>query len=1383
MPRPLMCLLCLLLLGLFVAPVVAVEEDEEDADYLPGLSAVYSSGKKTIRRIDPDIEFAWGTASPDPRLPVGPFQAKWQGRLLLQEPSTYRFSAYVQGQVTITLDGKEVLSGQQQQPGWINGPPLEFDFGEFELDVQYKKTGKAGLLKLFWSADRFDREPLPARFLYRNDAAADLKQIERGQTAFAAHRCNRCHRREQEQLSAPAPSLEQAAGGLSRDWIVDQLSGAAADDPHANMPQFGFDRTQADSIAAFLLQGDPVATTDVPAIKDETVARREGEILLRSVGCLACHTHGEYGTISEYTGGDLSQIGKKRSRDWIYTWLAHPEKLNRDHRMPVVKLSKEERAQLALYLTPTEQSTDQGEPPQDSAEKIEAGRALVRAARCANCHRIPGVNENLAGIPRLSSATMKSAQSCLSAQPKGEHSRPFYPHVDPTDIAAYVAAHGEPLAPIGEFKQGRQLLVQRNCLNCHERDLGKGIVAIAGKMSRVDETLQGQSEALIPPALTAVGDKLKDDALSEAVSGEQKKPRLPWLKVRMPRFQHTDAEKQALTKFLIGHDRIPDFTSEPPAEITETERRQALIAGHELVGGKGFSCVACHAFGKFEPRNVALGTRGSDLLMLGQRMRREYFLRWTRSPLRIVPGMEMPSFDKPVPKILAGDHDRQLAAIWDGLNDPNFTVPTNPSVVEQYLVVRPDEPPRIVRDVFTNHEADSGYTPRSFAVGLPNRHNVLYDLDTFSLRQWWLGDFARQRTQGKSWFWDAAGVTIAVGTPNAPDIALRADGTAADALLIPTRDQGTHGRLVSYHTDSNGVQLEYVLNFANDRQLHVTETIRPVMVPDRPQLTGWTRRISVSGIPEGFQAVLLHRSPEVAFGNPLVEVADESATQWEAVSADGKTQGSVIDKTGDTALGAFRYLCELKPEELGKNPATPSKFPIEKITSVPGYDGIRLPLSRSIMPTAIAWTHDGKMVFTSLKGHVYIAEDTDGDGIEDELKLFEEGLAAAYGVIADGADLIVAHKPELLRLRDTDGDGRADVREVVATGWGFNDNYHDWTTGIVRDSAGNLYVGLGSDYAQKKRRAEHTRWRGKVLRIDPSGKIEPLGHDLRYPTGLAIDQEDRVYMSDQQGVQNTFNEINHLVPGRGYGVTSPHRDSPDSPPMWPAVQLPHPWTRSVNGIFFLNSERDTKNQVFGPFAGHGIGCEYDTRALIRFTTQQVGDVLQGAAYRLSRTDIEDATANFTGALSGAVGPDGDIYIGSIHDSGWLGGHNLGDIVRLRPNGKLPLGIRELRANPQGFTLTFTAPVNRAAAADPENYTISAYTRVWEGGYATPESGRHKVTVTGAQVSADGREVVLTVDALQEKFVYEVSCGRIGPDANQPLWPSIGYYTMTVVPKK
>src|SRR5262249_25490619 len=115
--------------------------------------------------------------------------------------------------------------------------------------------------------------------------------------------------------------------------------------------------------------------------------------------------------------------------------------------------------------------------------------------------------------------------------------------------------------------------------------------------------------------------------------------------------------------------------------------------------------------------------------------------------------------------------------------------------------------------------------------------------------------------------------------------------------------------------------------------------------------------------------------------------------------------------------------------------AVPETPQAEPVTSVPGFDGVRLPLPRSIMPTAITWTADGTLAFCSLKGEVFLARDTDGDGIGDKLTTFEEGLAAPYGLIADGKDLIVAHKPELLRLRDTDSDGRADVREVIADGW------------------------------------------------------------------------------------------------------------------------------------------------------------------------------------------------------------------------------------------------------------------------------------------------------------------------------------------------------------
>ena len=617
--------------------------------------------------------------------------------------------------------------------------------------------------------------------------------------------------------------------------------------------------------------------------------------------------------------------------------------------------------------------------------------------------------------------------------------------------------------------------------------------------------------------------------------------------VRMPRFKHSKDEKRDLLAYLIGHDRIP---GEAPATIAYskpegTDNSQTLVDGHALVGPKGFSCIACHQIGKFTPRNVALGTRGSDLMALGKRMRREFYIRWTRSPARIVPGMEMPSYVKAAPRILDENIDRQLVATWDALNDPKFTPPTDPSAVEQYWVVKPGERARIVRDVFTNpKENGGGYIPRAFAIGLNNGHNMLFDLDKFSLRAWTVGDFARQRTQGKSWFWDMAGVPVMTGFQPASDFALLPMKGKNKKLIFPTQEHGTNGRMIAYATvGGGGIHLVYQMNFAVNGKTELvlfTESITPIEAAKPGQRAGWERQVIVSGLNRSgggsFVAadhhVLISRPPTKSpSGVHQIEAINSLNGRWESFPGMKGREFLKMDliprdprPTGRFAT--LRYTSSLKLES-GQLKIKPAAAPtIEKVTSVPGYDGVRLPISRAIMPTAMTFTPDGKLAFTSLKGDVYIAEDSNGDGVQDKLTLFEEGLASPFGIIADGDALIVAHKPEVLRLRDSDGDGRADQRYVVATGWGYNENYHDWTTGIVRDKQGNLYIGLGSDYAQKTRPKEQSRWRGKVLKIAPGGKITLVGHSFRYPTGLAINPAGDIFVTDNQGVQNTFNEIN-----------------------------------------------------------------------------------------------------------------------------------------------------------------------------------------------------------------------------------------------------------------
>jgi hypothetical protein len=351
----------------------------------------------------------------------------------------------------------------------------------------------------------------------------------------------------------------------------------------------------------------------------------------------------------------------------------------------------------------------------------------------------------------------------------------------------------------------------------------------------------------------------------------------------------------------------------------------------------------------------------------------------------------------------------------------------------------------------------------------------------------------------------------------------------------------------------------------------------------------------------------------------------------------------------------------------------------------------------------------------------------------------------------------------------------------------LTDDYHDWTCGLVRDAEGNLFTTLGSDYAQKDRPKEKSRWRGDLLKIDPAGNVEPIARGLRFPTGIAMTGNRHIFITDQQGVQNTFNELNWFWPTRKpypdvrFGVPSLHEPEKDAPATPPAVQIPHPWTRSVNGITVI--PKALADRTHPKLFDQLPGCEYDTRFLVRFSHQLVDGVMQGAVYPFCKPSLPGDVNGFLGPMSIAVSPDGDLYVGSIHDSGWQGGLNTGDIVKLTPSGEWPNGLAEIRATPAGFDLEFFHPVDKTRAEDASRYQISGYTRVWEGSYATPDSGRHNAEIQSAQLSGDGRTVSLTLYGLKPGHVYDVVVGEIVKKGEPALWPGIGHYTLHRLPTK
>jgi putative heme-binding domain-containing protein len=91
---------------------------------------------------------------------------------------------------------------------------------------------------------------------------------------------------------------------------------------------------------------------------------------------------------------------------------------------------------------------------------------------------------------------------------------------------------------------------------------------------------------------------------------------------------------------------------------------------------------------------------------------------------------------------------------------------------------------------------------------------------------------------------------------------------------------------------------------------------------------------------------------------------------------------------------------------------------------------------------------------------ILILEDTDHDGHVDSVKTFADGLMIPTGLELTKNGAYVGHGPELLLLRDTDGDDRADERKVVFRGFGTGDN-HQNINSFTWSPSGELWMCQG----------------------------------------------------------------------------------------------------------------------------------------------------------------------------------------------------------------------------------------------------------------------------------------------------------------------------------
>lgn len=72
---------------------------------------------------------------------------------------------------------------------------------------------------------------------------------------------------------------------------------------------------------------------------------------------------------------------------------------------------------------------------------------------------------------------------------------------------------------------------------------------------------------------------------------------------------------------------------------------------------------------------------------------------------------------------------------------------------------------------------------------------------------------------------------------------------------------------------------------------------------------------------------------------------------------------------------------------------------------------------------------------------IKICEDTDGDGKADKFTVFADKLNIPTSLVFANGGIIVSQAPYFLFLKDTNGDDKADVREILIEGWGTFDTH------------------------------------------------------------------------------------------------------------------------------------------------------------------------------------------------------------------------------------------------------------------------------------------------------------------------------------------------------
>jgi putative membrane-bound dehydrogenase-like protein len=360
-------------------------------------------------------------------------------------------------------------------------------------------------------------------------------------------------------------------------------------------------------------------------------------------------------------------------------------------------------------------------------------------------------------------------------------------------------------------------------------------------------------------------------------------------------------------------------------------------------------------------------------------------------------------------------------------------------------------------------------------------------------------------------------------------------------------------------------------------------------------------------------------------------------------------------------------------------------------------------------PVSVCYDAEGRLYVVEMRGYPYPEktptgnvtrlEDRDGDGRFDTRTILVDGLSWPTGIVPYEDGVFIAVAPDILYAKDTNGDGVADIKKVMFTGFG-TENVQGLLNGLLWGPDGWIYGVTSSNGGEIRNpsnpAAKPVSVRGRDFRFKPDGsRFEAISGGGQF--GHAF---------DDWGHRFTCNNSNHIRQ-----IVLPSRELERNPALVPpAVLLDIPAEGPAAPVFRISRPEPWR--------------------VVR-TRQRAAD--PEMRKRLPPTELF-AFGFFTSATGVTV------YRGSAYPEGYRGNAFVGDVGGnlvhrkvLSVNGSTYLATRA-DANVEFLASTdnWFRPVNFANTPDGTLLIIDMYRETIEHPWSIPEPIKKHLDLTSGK---------------------------------------------------